>query len=148
MPKITRFAVITHKPEQMFDLVNDFSQYPQFLPWCSDAHIIEQSDNQIIGELTISKGALRQTFATKNSCNRPGRIDLSLVKGPFKTLRGCWLFEPFGQDCCRVSLELEFEFSNRLISLAIGKVFSQIASNLVDAFCVRADALYGESLER
>jgi ribosome-associated toxin RatA of RatAB toxin-antitoxin module len=30
-----------------------------------------------------------------------------------------------------------------LIAMAIGGLFSQIAGNLVDAFCDRADALYG-----
>jgi ribosome-associated toxin RatA of RatAB toxin-antitoxin module len=47
-----------------------------------------------------------------------------------------------GGDACRVSLELEFEFSGRLIAMAIGAVFSQIAGSLVDAFCDRADELY------
>ena len=148
MPKITRSSLVTHKPEQMFDLVNDFSQYPQFLPWCANARVIKCSDNEIIGELTISKGALQQAFTTRNACSRPSRIDLSLVKGPFKSLGGHWLFEPIGHDACRVSLELEFEFSNRLIAVAIGVVFSQIVGSLVEAFCDRADTLYGEPFER
>ena len=38
-----------------------------------------------------------------------------------------------------MELELDFEFSGKLINSAFGAVFSQIASTLVDAFCKRAD---------
>ena len=30
MPKISRSALVSHTPEQMFDLVNDFERYPEF----------------------------------------------------------------------------------------------------------------------
>jgi ribosome-associated toxin RatA of RatAB toxin-antitoxin module len=43
-----------------------------------------------------------------------------------------------------VSLELDFEFSNRLIALMVGPVFESIANGLVDSFRVRAEALYGK----
>jgi ribosome-associated toxin RatA of RatAB toxin-antitoxin module len=143
MPKITRTALVSHAPEQMFDLVNDFSAYPDFLPWCSGARVLSASETEIIGELTIQKGAIRQIFSTRNTLTRPSRIDLSLVDGPFRALSGHWQFEAVGDNACRVSLELEFEFAGRLIAMAIGAVFSQIAGSLVDAFCDRADQLYG-----
>jgi ribosome-associated toxin RatA of RatAB toxin-antitoxin module len=127
----------------MFDLVNDFSAYPDFLPWCSGARVLSASETEIIGELTIQKGAIRQIFSTRNTLTRPSRIDLSLVDGPFRALSGHWQFEAVGDNACRVSLELEFEFAGRLIAMAIGAVFSQIAGSLVDAFCDRADQLYG-----
>lgn len=145
MPKITRTALVSHSPEHMFDLVNDFSSYPDFLPWCSGARVISQSDSEIVGELTIQKGSIRQTFSTRNTLTRPSQIDLSLVDGPFRSLGGHWRFEAVGDQACRVSLDLEFEFAGRLIAMAIGAVFSQIAGSLVDAFCDRADQLYGSS---
>jgi ribosome-associated toxin RatA of RatAB toxin-antitoxin module len=127
----------------MFDLVNDFAAYPDFLPWCSGARVISASETEIVGELTIQKGTIRQTFSTRNTLTRPSRIDLALVEGPFRSLGGHWRFEAVTDDACRVSLELEFEFAGRLIAMAIGAVFSQIAGSLVDAFCDRADQLYG-----
>ena len=143
MPKITRTALVSHTPEQMFDLVNDFARYPEFLPWCGAARVLEVNGSAIVGELSIQKGRIRQAFTTRNTLTPPSRIDLSLVDGPFKSLGGYWRFESVGGDACRISLELEFEFSGRLIAMAIGAVFSQIAGSLVDAFCDRADELYG-----
>ncbi len=143
MPKITRSALVSHTPEQMFELVNDFARYPEFLPWCGAARVIDSSETVIVGELSIQKGSIRQTFTTKNTLTPPERIDLSLVNGPFKSLSGYWRFEAVGEDSCRVSLDLEFEFAGKLIAMAIGALFSQIAGSLVDEFCERADQLYG-----
>ena len=144
MPKISRSALVSHTPEQMFDLVNDFERYPEFLPWCGGARVVEATDMTIIGELCIQKGGIRQFFTTKNTLTPPDRIDLSLVEGPFKSLGGHWRFEAVGSDACRVFLELEFEFAGRLVAVAIGAIVSQIAGSLIDAFCDRADQLYGQ----
>jgi ribosome-associated toxin RatA of RatAB toxin-antitoxin module len=43
-----------------------------------------------------------------------------------------------------VSLQLDFEFHNPLIVMAMGAVFNQIANTLLDAFCQRAQELYGK----
>ena len=56
---------------------------------------------------------------------------------------GVWLFEPLGETACKVSLNLNFEFSSKLISITLGPVFSKVANSLVDAFIKRADTVYG-----
>jgi ribosome-associated toxin RatA of RatAB toxin-antitoxin module len=42
-----------------------------------------------------------------------------------------------------VELELDFDFSGKLINAAFGAVFHQVADTLVDAFCKRAEEVYG-----
>ena len=41
-----------------------------------------------------------------------------------------------------MSLNLKFEFSGKIASLAMSKVFNQVATTLVDAFVSRADEIY------
>ena len=48
-----------------------------------------------------------------------------------------------GDGACKVSLEMEFEFANRLLGMAFGKLFQQVAGQLVDSFTRRADDLSG-----
>jgi ribosome-associated toxin RatA of RatAB toxin-antitoxin module len=43
-----------------------------------------------------------------------------------------------------VSLDLKFEFSNRLLAFAVGPVFSNIANGLVESFRRRAEEIYGK----
>ena len=69
---------------------------------------------------------------------------MRLERGPFRRLEGFWRFDALGERGCKISLDLEFEFSNRLVGLAMGPLFTQIANSLVDAFSRRAVEIYGE----
>ena len=73
----------------------------------------------------------------------PENIEMRLIEGPFKHLHGFWRFTSIGDKGCKVTLDLEYEFSSKLLGLAIGPIFTQIANTLVDAFCKRAEAIYG-----
>jgi len=143
MPTVNRSAMVRHTPKDMFDLVNDFERYPEFLPGCRHARLLERDESHLIGEMTLGRAGIEQSFTTRNDLIEPERIEMSLVSGPFKRLRGRWLFLPMGENACKVSLELEFEFANRLLGMAFGKLFQQVAGQLVDSFCRRADNLYG-----
>jgi ribosome-associated toxin RatA of RatAB toxin-antitoxin module len=65
------------------------------------------------------------------------------VDGPFKRLEGEWRFDALSEDACKISLTMEFEFAGKMIGLALGGVFNQAANTLVDAFCQRANDVYG-----
>jgi ribosome-associated toxin RatA of RatAB toxin-antitoxin module len=45
-------------------------------------------------------------------------------------------------DACRIEFHLDFEFTNKLIELAFGRIFKELASNMVQAFTTRAKEVY------
>jgi ribosome-associated toxin RatA of RatAB toxin-antitoxin module len=126
----------------MYALVNDVRAYPKFLPWCATAQVFSETRHHLKAALTISK--VGQSFTTQNSMEEGRRIDMRLVEGPFKFLKGVWHFEPLGAEGCEVSLHMEFEFTNALVRMALGHTFHQVANSLVDAFCERAVEQYGK----
>lgn len=128
--------------EQMFTLVNDIESYPLFLPWCDRAVVLEKSTNTITAQLTLGKGGFEKSFTTVNTLTPSTEMVMALVDGPFKHLRGHWLFQSVGDGHCQVSLDLTFQFSNRIMAAMFGPVFQQAANRLVDAFVKRADAVY------
>ncbi len=132
-----------HTAEQMFDLVNDVESYPQFLPWCSGSTLIDSTETTMQASLRVSKAGLKYSFTTRNQLERPGMIRIELVEGPFSSLSGLWTFKPLSEEACKVSLSLQFDFSGKLTSLAMSKVFNQMAATMVDAFVNRADQIYG-----
>jgi ribosome-associated toxin RatA of RatAB toxin-antitoxin module len=139
---VKKSALVPYSAEQMFELVYDVGAYPRFLPWCHRTEVLSESDEQICGRIEVARLGIHQTFSTCNRYERPTRMDIALLDGPFRKLHGGWRFTPLKQDACKVELELEFEFSGGLIDKAFGAVFSQIANSLVDAFCKRADEVY------
>lgn len=141
---IDRSALVWHSAERMFALVNDIDSYPLFLPWCSETEIHEASPERVLASIEIAKGGVRQRFTTCNVLDAPTGIEMQLIDGPFQQLQGRWRFKPLDVNASKVILELDFEFNGRLPRVAFGTVFSQAANTLVDAFCARADVLYGK----
>ncbi|MBU2882858.1 type II toxin-antitoxin system RatA family toxin [Psychrosphaera sp. B3R10] len=143
MAQISRSALVMFNGQQMFDLVNDINAYPQFIPNCAKASSKYINDNEIEGSLLIKKAGIEKWFTTHNKLHPGKSIELSLVNGPFKFLTGQWVFTELDSNACKVELQLEFEFSSKMIELAFGKIFNQVAVNMVNAFSQRAKVVYG-----
>ena len=128
----------------MYALVNDVPSYPQFLPWCGGARIIEQTKTHMQAAVDIAYLGVRQTFTTRNTLLENVRIDLALVSGPFSRLSGQWRFAQLGELGSKVEFDLNYAFDG-IIGVIISPVFDRIAATFVDSFVKRADALHPQS---
>ena len=126
----------------MYALVADIERYPDFLPWCRSATVHRRAGSEVEASLEIARGPVRKFFRTRNTLHPRSLIEISLVAGPFRRLQGQWRFVPLAERGCRVSLELDFAFSNRAVQAILNPIFSEIADSLVDAFCRRATEQY------
>lgn len=142
MPQISRTILVPYSAEQMYQLVNDVQSYPQFLPGCVGSRVLESTSAQMTAAVEVSKAGINKTFTTRNQLTRNQSILMHLVDGPFKKLIGDWKFTPFNPEVCCIEFQLDFEFTNKLIELAFGRVFKELASNMVQAFTVRAKEVY------
>ena len=145
MKSVRKSVLVPYSPKEMFELVSQVPAYPQFLPWCSFARVLQTLPDGKVAEVGFGLGGLRHSFVTRN-IEQPGRqIDIRLVRGPFSTLHGQWRFEPVGESdtrACRVHLDLHYHFSNFLLARVVGPVFDKIAVTMVDAFTHRAQSVY------
>jgi len=139
---IHRHALTPFSANQMFALVDDIEAYPVFLQWCRSASVISRDIDVVTAELELAKGSVHKTFTTKNRLMPGKMIEMKLVEGPFKHLEGFWKFEALREDACKISLDLDFDFSSKMVGVVVGPVFSQVANTLVDAFCKRAESIY------
>ncbi|HET8700824.1 MAG TPA: type II toxin-antitoxin system RatA family toxin [Nitrococcus sp.] len=145
MTTVSRSALVPYSAEVMFRLVEDVDAYEQFLPWCKESRILHRNKDYVRAMIVVSKGGLEKSFTTQNRLHPSKMIDIRLVEGPFRRLNGFWRFQSLPGNGCKVALDLEFEFANRLIGMAFGRVFHQVANTLVDSFVRRADELYGNA---
>ncbi|NOZ52754.1 MAG: type II toxin-antitoxin system RatA family toxin [Gammaproteobacteria bacterium] len=142
MPTINKSALVPYNTHEMYEVVDDVEHYAQFLPWCGSSSVLSRNEDEVKACIEIAHRGIHKSFTTRNRLQKNKIIEMSLVDGPFKRLHGFWIFKSLGDDGCKVSLDLEYEFSNKILSIAIGPVFGQIANSMVDAFCKRADELY------
>ena len=148
MKTVHKSVLIWYSAQEMYALVTDVAKYPEFLPWCDAARVIEEGHDSMTAEIGLSFGGIRQGFTTLNT-HVPGReVRLKLVKGPFSNLDGTWKFNPVGagdERACRVELDLAYGFSNFALQAIVGPVFDKITSSLVEAFVKRAEQVYGKT---
>lgn len=144
MTTIERSALVPYSAEQMFRLVDDIESYPAFMQGCQEARIIERNDDEVVGELTLGKAGIRQSFTTRNRLDPPHRMEMSLVEGPFTDFNAVWTFQPLSEEACKVSLRMQFRFSSGLMGMALNRLFQHSANALVDDIVARAGRLYGK----
>jgi ribosome-associated toxin RatA of RatAB toxin-antitoxin module len=145
MTIIKRSSIVSHKPEEMYQLVNAIEDYPQFVPWCYNTEVHSRDEDEIRATLHFEGGGFKKSFTTCNRLQKDKMIEIRLINGPFRQLEGFWRFEPQGEESCVIRLDLEFELANKIMGFAFGAVFNQVANSLVDAFTKRADEVYGNN---
>lgn len=143
MAEVSRSALLTYSAEEMYNLVNDVNAYPEFLPGCSKTAILVDQEDLMKASVKVAKAGISQTFVTENTLVPNQSITMNLIEGPFKHLTGGWTFTPLDDQACKVSLDLQFEFSNSIVRLAFGRVFHELVGSMVKSFSNRAKAVYG-----
>ena len=128
----------------IFNLINQIDKYSDFLPWCKKSKIISDTNNAMIGVITVSKNFADWTFTTKNNYIINKKINLRLVDGPFSHLSGCWNFSEIDKNNTLINFNLEYEFSNKIIELTLKPVFSSIMLSILDSFISEAFKIKNE----
>jgi ribosome-associated toxin RatA of RatAB toxin-antitoxin module len=151
MRHVHRSAIVPYQAADMFALVADIESYPDFLPWCTRAHVERDAqgsnsdpDRQVTARLDLSQVGLTGYFTTRNRLDPPRSISMQLVEGSFSELEGVWEIESLGDDGCKLALTMQFAFSNPMKEMVLGAVFEKSCGQLVDAFVERARIIYGQ----
>ena len=132
------------KQKDIFDLVNDVEAYPDFLPWCSSAKIIEKSADYVLAKLTLKRVGVSYDLVTRNRLSPFDFIDIEFVEGPLQSLSGRWAFIELGDLGCKVEMSLSFELKKQLIDKAMGSILENAAENMVRLFSSRAESVFEE----
>ena len=145
MRRITRSAIVECGARQMYDLVEDIVSYPEFLPWCSGAHVRERTAGRTVATIDVGIPPMQQSFTTENT-NAPGKsIDMRLLEGPFRKFDAHWKFTALGPNGTKIEFSIAYEFADPILALSLEPMFEGIAGSMVDAFTRRADERYGRA---
>jgi len=142
MQRVLKSVLVPYSAARMFELVDDVDRYPEFLPWCGGAHVLEVHDGGKTARIDIDYHHIKAHFTTDNVNRAPESIVVTLRDGPFRHLHGEWRFQALDPDACKVEFELAYEFATHLLEAVVGPVFSHIANTFIDAFVRRAEKVF------
>lgn len=143
MTRIVRSALVEYSALDMYLLVENIEDYPQFLPWCRASRVLERSDGRTLASLSLGIKGVRQSLTTENLNTRAEAIDLRLVEGPFSMFSASWRFKALGPRAARIEFSIAYEFSSKVLGRVLEPLFDQIANSMVDAFIRRAEVVHG-----
>ena len=148
MPKASVTRYINCKKKELIDLVLDIEKYPEFVPFCLDAHVYENNQKGnlrfIIADLTIGKGPFKDTYKSDVRFNqKKNSINVINIGGPLKYLQNSWQFKENKKNT-EIIFDIDFEIENKFLDILMSKSFQFGLNKIVDAFQKRAEALYGK----
>ena len=149
MPKASVKRLIECKKKDLIDLVLDIEKYPEFVPFCFDAKIYENKneDNliKIVADLTIGKGPFKDTYKSDVKFNqKKDLIYVTNLDGPLKHLENKWFFKE-KDNFTEVSFDVDFELKNHFLNIIMTKSFKFGLDKIADAFQKRAEKLFSKS---
>ena len=148
MKHVRKSVLLWYSPREMYDLVTSVDRYPEFLPWCDRAELVQVHDDGVTARLGLAYMGVKHSFTTRNVHMAPDSVTVQLVDGPFSLLDGTWLFKPLGrpgseQLACKIEFDLRYAFASPALETVVSPVFDRVANTFVDSFVRRAEDVYG-----
>ena len=141
MPTHNEKRFLPHTPDQMYDLVMDIEDYPNFLPWCVALRVTGRDENVVRADMMVGFKMLREKFTSKVTVTPKERIDVEYLDGPFRYLENRWLFHE-KEGGCEVDFFIDFEFRSRLLRRVMEPLFHEAVRRMVRSFETRAAQKY------
>ena len=152
MPKASVKRLIECKKEDLIDLVLDIEKYPEFVPFCLDAHVYERKNEGdlilIIADLTIGRGPFKDTYKSDVKFNKKDNIiKVTNIGGPLNHLENTWHFKE-QKNGTEISFDIDFEIENKFLNIVMTKSFQYGLDKIADAFQKTAQNLFGSSMNK
>ena len=149
MPKASVKRLIECNKNQLIDLVLDIEKYPEFVPFCLDAHVYERNNEGnftlIIADLTIGKGPFKDTYKSDVKFDKKDNvIKVTNIGGPLNHLENTWRFKS-QEGGTEIFFDIDFEIENKFLNIVMTKSFQFGLDKIADAFQKRAEELFGNS---
>jgi coenzyme Q-binding protein COQ10 len=145
--RVTR--ILPYTPEQLAALVADVRAYPDFLPWVTGMRTWnpreETADVSLVdAEASVGFSFLKERFSTWVRHDRAApRVEVGLIRGPFRHLRNVWDFHPVPEGT-RLEFLIDFAFRSPLLDAMLQANFDRAVGSLIRRFEARAAELYGK----
>lgn len=139
--EIVRSAIVAVAAERAFDLIEHAEDYPAFLPWCTEATIIERRDDYVRARVGFGYSGLSAAMISDVDKQRPRAMQVRIDNWPFRQFRGAWKIDPLSANACKVVFTANTGFQDAWWSRLLGLAAGFIADRLVSAFVARARTL-------
>lgn len=147
MPRLRKTLHVNHSCENLYELVRDIRQYPDFIKWIQSLTVSDERTEEALykctGTAEVGFKGFFEVFATDviadpDKC----QINVSLRRGPFRHLRNQWQFVAVGPNRSRIEFFIDYEFRNPILRLLASSNTAMAVDRIMSAFLNEADRRY------
>ena len=137
--------IISHTPQNLYNLVSDVKKYPEFLPWCLGARVKNLLQNEFDADLIIGFKIYKEVYSSQILLDPNNyKIIVNYKDGPFEYLHNYWIFKENSAGC-EIEFMVEFKFKSIFLQTVMESLFSEAVKKMVKAFESRANYLYNST---
>ena len=146
MPKAHLIRRIRNAPEDLFDLVSDVENYPEFINLISVLRITKTlSDTEFEAEAVVSYKMLSETFRSHIIADREAlKIEVKKAEkgGAVKSLLNSWSFYRLKDGSTLVDVVVDVRLKARPLEFLLRDKFEKASIHIVNVFELRAKQNY------
>lgn len=143
MPIFQNSRIMPYDGQLIHDIILDIEKYPEFIPWCAQAKLLEKNSDFLLAELFIEFKTLKESYVSKVTelfKNDEYIIKTVAENGIFRHLEASWHIKKL-DNCSQVDFFIDFEFKSKILGFVMSKVFSIAVEKMTEAFEKRAEYL-------
>jgi ribosome-associated toxin RatA of RatAB toxin-antitoxin module len=138
-------VLVPYSVESVFDVIEQAERYPEFLPWCVGATILERSDDWVAAKVDFSYRRGRFSLRTRHPQRRSGMVARAARRRPIPRFDGDWRLTPLGDLGCKIEFDVSYEISDGLLDQLARPAVDIVSRSIMDAFVKRVANLSSEA---
>lgn len=129
--KFERLINIDHK--LVFKEISNFENYVNYVPGCTNAELVERTDNYEVGRLEFNLLFKNYTITSKNYIS-DNKIKIEQIDGPFISFEGKWKVLEKDKNITKIIFTANFELPRILDSLLSDKNINLFFKSSLEGF--------------
>ncbi len=133
MTEITISREVKAPQKEVLSLISNFERYPEFIPGCSKAIILEKNKQFLIGRLHLNIMGMNYSLTSKNFL-RKNVIHINQISGPFKKFNAKWEIKDLDSSSCSILFSSIFEIPFFLKPIYSKSIAENLISKVIESF--------------
>ncbi len=134
MHEIKRSLLLPFNAHDLFNIIKQITEYPEFLPYLSKVEIHHQKLDTVIASMHLKHGSFEHCITTENQEISPLTLTFKLIDGPLEALSGSWSITELSDNAAKVEFNAQFKLNKALSTLGIHKLIRHSTETFITAF--------------
>lgn len=141
MKKSQKEIELNYNINDLYNIVLNIDEYPDYIPWCANTEIISRKKNEIKASMEVKYNFFpTQTFTSMVVYDfKKKMIKTNYIDGPLKDLFTSWEFIKLETNRTKVIFIVSFEFKKFAHQKLAELFFPLIEVKMMKSFVERAD---------